>query len=98
MISVVIWRFIDNKMKQNYLDLPGGAGGAVGGAGRPPNITVGETLIVLICTSCYLYHFSRNHGYTFTVHFLSRIIITRFHTLSMQGAFNVHRLFYHGYH
>ena len=44
MTSVVIWRFIENKIEQNELDLPGGAGGAVGGAGRPPNITVGETL------------------------------------------------------
>ena len=44
MTSVVIWHFIENKIEQNELDLPGGAGGAVGGAGRPPNITVGETL------------------------------------------------------
>src|SRR4029434_2620002 len=40
-------RLIENKMEQNELDFPGGAGGAVGGAGRPPNITVGETLVCI---------------------------------------------------
>jgi len=35
MTSVAIWRFIENKIEQKELDLPGGAGGAVEG---PPLI------------------------------------------------------------
>ena len=43
----VIWHYIRKQffLLQNELDLPGGAGGAVGGVGRSPNIMVGETLM-----------------------------------------------------
>ena len=62
MTSVVIWRFIENKIEQNELDLPGGAGGAVRGAERPPNITVGETL-----QSHLFFMFHVSLFYTFTI-------------------------------
>ncbi len=42
MTSVVIWRYRENKIKYNELELQGGRGGAVGRAGRPPKIMVGE--------------------------------------------------------
>ncbi len=43
MTSVVIWHYRENKINLSFK----GAGGAVGRAGSPPKIMVGETLEVL---------------------------------------------------